>query len=41
MQPDALVVAGGAQELDHPLALAQRIDAHQMRTLGEGGDGAQ
>ena len=41
MQPDPLVVARRAQELDDPLALAQRIDAHQMSALGKGGDRAQ
>ena len=41
VQPDALVVAGGAQELDHALALAQRVDAHQMSALGKGLERAQ
>ncbi len=31
MQLDRPVVAGGAQQRDHALALAQRVDAHQMR----------
>ncbi len=41
MQPDALVVARLTQQPDDPLALAERIDAHQMSALGKGGDGAQ
>ena len=38
VQPDALVVARGAQQPDHPLALAQRIDAHQVSAFGKGRD---
>ncbi len=38
VQIDGLVVAGETQQLDHALALAERIDAEQMRALGIGAD---
>ncbi len=35
MQKDELLVARLAQERDHPLCLAQRIGADEMRTFGK------
>jgi hypothetical protein len=36
VDPDAVVVARGPQQLDHALALAERIDADQMGAFRKG-----
>ncbi len=41
MQVDRRVVAGVADERDHPLRLAQRVAAHDMRPVWKGSRRAQ
>ena len=38
VQPDRLVVAGGAQQRDQPLRLAEAVGADEMGALREGGE---